>query len=99
MNSWMPFNAVCDGTSLVEKIEKEKRRFKKPTLSEEQLADIQDRIITAFNNKDVIDIKYYNAGYYYEIKNIIKKIDKIEKKVIFKNGKVIFFSQIISVCS
>ena len=48
MNSWMPFNAVCDGTSLVDMIEKEKSRFKKPTLSEEQLEDIQDKIITAY---------------------------------------------------
>ena len=31
MNSWMPFNAVCDGTSLVDMIEKEKSRFKKLT--------------------------------------------------------------------
>lgn len=99
MNSWLPFNAVCDGTSLVDKIEKEKSRFVKPTLSEEQLADIQDKIINAYNNKDIIKIKYYNSGYYYELKNIIKKIDKINKKIIFTNGKIIFFSQIIDVYS
>ena len=99
MNSWLPFNAVCDGTSLVDKIEKEKSRFRKPTLSEEQLIDIQDKILTAYNNKDTINIKYYNAGYCYEIKNIIKKIDEIERKIILKNGKVIFFSQIMNVNS
>ena len=62
MNSWMPFNAVCDGTSLVDMIEKEKSRFKKPTLSEEQLEDIQDKIITAYNNEEVINIKYYKKN-------------------------------------
>jgi len=99
MNSWMPFNAVCDGTSLVDMIEKEKSRFKKPTLSEEQLEDIQDKIITAYNNEDEINIKYYNSGYLYQVKNIIKKIDEIDKKIVLKNGKVIFFSQIINVDS
>ncbi len=99
MNSWMPFNAVCDGTSLVDMIEKEKSRFKKPTLSEEQLEDIQDKIITAYNNEEVINIKYYNSGYLYQVKNIIKKIDEIDKKIVLKNGKVIFFSQIINVNS
>lgn len=99
MNSWMPFNAVCDGTSLVDMIEKEKSRFKKPTLSEEQLEDIQDKIIAAYNNEEVINIKYYSSGYLYQVKNIIKKIDEIDKKIVLKNGKVIFFSQIINVDS
>ena len=99
MNSWMPFNAVCDGTSLVDMIEKEKSRFRKPTLSEEQLNEIQDKILNAYNNREIIKIKYYKAGYFYEIKNIINKIDEIERKIILKNGKVIFFSQIMSVNS
>ena len=99
MNSWLPFNAVCDGTSLVDKIIQEKSRFRKPTLSEEQLDEIQEKIITAFNNKEIIEIKYYNAGYYYEIKNIIKKIDAIQRRIILGNGKILLFSQIIDVNS
>ena len=47
MNSWMPFNAVCDGTSLVDMIEKEKSRFKKPTLSEEQLEAVSGGVCTS----------------------------------------------------
>ncbi len=95
MNSWLPFNAVCDGTNLVDMIEKEKSRYKKPTLSEEQLEDIQEKIFIAYNNHDIITIKYYNYGYYYEIKNKIKKIDGIQRKIILENGKTIFFSQVI----
>ncbi len=96
MNKWMPFNAVCDGNSLVDEIEKEKRRFYKPTLSEEQLKEIQEVIYEAYNNKNIINIKYYQAGYCLEIRNIIKKIDEINRRIVFNNGKIIFFSQILA---
>ena len=46
-----------------------------------------------------MNIKYYNSGYLYQVKNIIKKIDNKNKKIVLKNGKVIFFSQIINVDS
>ncbi len=96
MNSWLPFNAVCDGNSLIKQIEKEKSRFYKPTLSEEQLSDIQEKIYSAFRNKSTINIKYYQSGYCYKITNTIKKIDSINRKIIFTNGKTIFFSQILN---
>ncbi len=99
MNSWLPFNAVCDGTSLVDKILLEKNRFSKPILSEEQLDEIQEKIISAYNNKELIRITYYNSGYCYEMKNVIKKIDAIQRKIVLANGKSLFFSQIIDVSS
>ena len=43
MNRWMPFNAVCDGNILTDMIEKEKQYTKKPTLSNDQLENLQKK--------------------------------------------------------
>ncbi len=99
MNKWMPFNAVCDGTSLVDEIIYEKTKIRKPTLSEDQLNNIQNKILDSYNSKELIIVKYYMNHRVYEINDIIKKIDDINKLIEFKNGKKLAFSQILSITS
>ena len=99
MNKWMPFNAVCDGNNLVDEIIYEKSKIRKPILSEDQLNNIQTKILESFNSKELIKIKYYMNNRIYELDSIIKKIDNINKLIEFKNGKKLYFSQIINIIS
>ncbi len=99
MNKWMPFNAVCDGTSLVDEIINEKSKIRKTILSEDQLNTIQEKILDSFNSKELINIKYYMNNRIYEIDSIIKKIDDINKLIELKNGKKLSFSQILNITS
>jgi hypothetical protein len=93
----MPFNAVCDGTTLVDEIIYEKSKINKPILSEDQLNIIQEKILDSFNSKELIKIKYYMNHRVYEIENIIKKIDNINRLIELKNGKRLSFSQILHI--
>ena len=97
MNKWMPFNAVCDGTSLVDEIIYEKSKIIKPVLSEDQLNIIQEKILDSFNSKELIKIKYYMNHRVYEVENTIKKIDNINRLIELKNGKKLAFSQILHI--
>lgn len=97
MNKWMPFNAVCDGTCLVDEIIYEKSKIRKPTLSEDQLITIQNKILDSYNSKEIIRIKYYMNNRIYEIENTIKKIDNINRLIELKNGEKLAFSQILHI--
>ena len=99
MNKWMPFNAVCDGTTLVDEIINEKSKIRKPVLSEDQLNNIQNKILDSFNSKEIINVKYFMNNRIYEISSTIKKIDNINKLIEFKNGKRLSFSQILNITS
>ena len=95
MNRWMPFNAVCDGNILTDMIEKEKQYIKKPTLSTDQLENLQKKIVDSIDTNTTINLKYYNNGYFYYIQEKIKKLDLPNQKILFKNGKSLPFSCII----
>ncbi len=97
MNKWMPFNAVCDGTTLVDEIIFEKSKIEKPILSEDQLTIIQEKVLDSFNTQEIIKIKYFKNNRIYETNSIIKKIDNINKIIELKNEKKLYFSQILNI--
>lgn len=94
-NKWLPFNAVADGGSMIRHVLKEKSKVKMPILSEDQQNDLQERMITAFNNQDTINIKYFTNGNIYIISGKITNIDVFSSKIVVNHEKKVYFSQII----
>lgn len=94
---WAPFSAVTPGTYIVNEVLNKKNKVKMPILSEDQIIEINNKIITAFNNKDVIRIKFFKGGKYYIKQGIIVNIDKNFGKLLLNDGFSVFFSQIIEI--
>jgi len=97
MIKWMPFNSVINGKDLVNSIEKEKNKIVKPTLSDEQIQDIENNILESMINKIPLNFTIYQGGFTKEIKGIVINIDSIKQKIYLDNHQYLYFREIISV--
>ena len=95
MIKWLPFASVVNPNELVNNIMKEKNKISKPILSEDELKEIENSILTSFECKNTIEIYYYKNGYIYKEEGIIKQIDIQKKLILLSNNIKITFNTII----
>lgn len=93
---WNPFNSLINGTKIITDLDKEHQKFSKPTLSEDQLNEISQKLINAITTKSLINIKYYENGEFYNLKGIINYFNKTNHYLKI-NHKIIYLSQIIDI--
>lgn len=96
-SKWNPFNAVAPGSMMVKDVLDEKDKIEMPILSEDQKMVLQEKLLDAFNNQEIIKIKYFKAGKLYITEGKIDKIDINSHKIVLNSGFFVFFSQIIEV--
>ena len=96
-SKWNPFNAVAPGGMMVNDVLREKDKIDMPVLSEDQKAELQERIIEAYNNQELIKVKYFKGGKIYVSEGKIDKIDINSHKIVINGGFSVFFSQIIEI--
>ncbi len=94
---WAPFNAVAPGTAMISEVLKRKNVVKMPILSDDQIKEIEDKLINSFNNQVKITIKYFRSGRYYKRDGIVVNIDKLGRKIALNDEYNLFFSQIIEI--
>lgn len=92
---WQPFNTI-DNNQILKDITVSKNRIKFPILSEDQLKIIQEKVITAYNLKNIIQIDYFYDGKIWQIIGQINYLN-ITKKVLLINKNSIHFSQILKI--
>ncbi len=93
---WAPFSAVIPGNVMVNDVLKKKNKVKMPVLSDDQKNELQDKMITYYNNQEKVNIRYFKAGNIFKIKGIITNIDYNNHKLIINKEIQLFFSQIIA---
>lgn len=93
---WAPFSAVIPGSVMVNDVLKKKNKVKMPVLSDDQKNELQDKMITYYNNQEKVNIRYFKAGNIFKIKGIITNIDYNNHKLIINEEIPLFFSQIIA---
>ena len=59
MIKWAPFNSLMNGQSIVNSLVFEKRKIKKPSISEEEQKVLEEKIIEAYYCQNIILITYY----------------------------------------
>lgn len=96
MIKWQPFNSVISSKYIVKSLVHEKEKINKPILSQEEIEQIEKKIIDAYYCQIDITLQYYKNGYLQIAKGKIKKIDCISKK-IYLNNLFLLFNQIISI--
>lgn len=99
MLKWAPFDSVIGTKKMCYDILSKKDYIEIPTLSEEQLTNIEKIILSSYYSKSNLKIIYYYMGKYYKIITKIKFIDKLKHQIILSNGKILYFTQIIDVKS
>ena len=93
---WQPFDSVISSKIILESLIKEKEKQTKPILSEEEIKEIEDKIIEAYYAEEIVTINFYQNGYIKTIKGKIKKIDHITK-IIYLNETKLLFKQILAI--
>lgn len=97
MKKWLPFDSLTDTYDMKHEISKKKIKIEKPILSEDQLASIEEKILEAYFNKDVIKIYYYFNNNIIIRQEKIKSIDNTKKQIILSDNTKILFKQITNV--
>ena len=90
---FLPFDALDGLSEALHK--KEVENEIKLELSEEQIEKISQDILS-LNDKENIEVEYYNGKRYVKIKGILDRIDFVRKKLIISDKKI-NFSDIINI--
>lgn len=93
---WQPFDSCYSSSKILKDINNDKNKVIYPTLSEDQLYIIEEKIECAYHLNEIINLDYFYNG---KIINIIGKINyiDIQQKSIYINNKSIYFRQIINI--
>lgn len=86
MKKWAPFNALESQQDEVHKIIQEKQRVPFPTLSDEQIEEI-NYFLSTYDNEECI-IQFYYDGFIKIIQGTIIKIDINNKFIKTLNHKI-----------
>ena len=97
MLKWQPFYSVLSEDEIRSSI-KNKDKISKPELSEDQIAELENLVVEAYNNKNNVELKIYNNNRIMNVTGIITKLDPIHK-AIYLNKKMILFENIIELKS
>ena len=88
---WAPFNSVAPGKEMINDVLKRKTVVKMPILSEDQINELENKLINSYNNQNEIRIKYFRGGRYYLRKGIVANIDVLGRKIILNDNYNLFF--------
>ena len=93
---WQPFDSCFDSQKVIQDLKEGKNTVNYPTLSEDQLANLEEQIKEAYNLKLIVNIIYYYDG---EIKSIEGKIKYLnyQKKNLYLNNTVLYLKQILQI--
>jgi len=94
MNKWSPFTSIISTNNLTKDLTKP---ISKPCFSEEQIKNMENQIIEAYQTKSSLIFTIYNQGFPINIIGQIKKINATNGEIILINQKKIYFTEIIKV--
>lgn len=94
MKKWAPFSSLIEQSTVLNEMFYQKNKKEKPSISQERASKI-NQILVNYSGQQ-LRIKYYYDGYLYELVTTIKRIDTLNKKLIFEEGNL-KFSDIIDI--
>ena len=91
---FLPFEALNGLQDALRK--KEVEYFPKKELSDELKEELGE-MLTSLDVGENIRIKYYNQSRYENFLGVIKKIDKLKRKIVFQNHYEVKFDNIVEI--
>ena len=93
---WAPFNSVISDKIIINDLLKSKNKISKPTLSEDQIENLNNKIFEAYTNHLKINMFIYKNQNIIKLIGFINNINVTKKYIIF-NKSHIFFNQILKI--
>lgn len=93
---WAPFNSVVNGKALINELAKKREKVNLPTLSDEQQKLIEEKLVNAYYQNELVTIYYFKNNYIKKVRSKIKKIDSIYHRIYLEN-LVLHFGQITNI--
>lgn len=97
MIKWAPFNSVINGEQVKKELKEKQDSIIKPTLSDEQLLELENIIKECLENGDEVIIEYYKNHHLEVIEGKITKIIPASKKIIINNQTSLYFYNIMHI--
>lgn len=94
MKKWAPYASLIEQAACLEKMRYERNKIEKPKIASEE-AEFINNILVNYHGQELV-IKFFYNGYLYEVKTIIKSINKTKRILVLPNGKLPI-SEIISI--
>lgn len=94
MKKWAPYRSLIEHMPALEKMEREKHKQEKPTLSEDEIERINE-VLSTYNG-EILLISFFRNNVINQEESMIKKIDINERKLVLSNRRVIKFEEIVS---
>lgn len=95
MMKWNPFYSVMSEAEIRSSVDK-KIINEKPEFSEDQIQELEELIVYAFENKKNVTLKIYDKYNDIKLDGVITKLDGLNK-TIYLNKKPIYFENILDV--
>jgi hypothetical protein len=96
MMKWMPFNALLEQGDYIQDLLKGRERLAMPSLSPDQLAELNYNFEEAFYTGKEVEVKYYENYRYLKTVGRITHIDQYNKLLFVGDLKLSVY-QIISI--
>ena len=93
---WAPFNALINDKIIYKESLLKCSECKKPTLSEDQLYELNEKIFEAYTNHIEVTLSIFKDKRIIDIIGYINNIH-IDKKIITFNNNYIYLNQIIKI--
>lgn len=93
---WAPFNSLFDDKLVMNEINNKKQIIDKPTLSEDQIEYLNEKIFECLTNHIKVNLFIYKNQKIEKIIGFINNIN-VNKKCITFNNNYVFFNQILKI--
>lgn len=93
---WAPFNSVINNNIMLNELTKERNKVQKPTLSEDQINFLNEKIFEAYTNHLKVNIFIYSNSNIIKLVGFVNNIN-LNKKYITFNKTHIYFNQILKI--
>lgn len=93
---WAPFNSLFNDKKILNEVNQNKQKTLKPTLSNDQIEYLNEKIFDAYTNHYKVNIYIYKNENIFKLTGFINNIN-IDKKTITFNNSYIFFNQILKI--
>lgn len=93
---WAPFNSLFNDKKIKNEVNNNKIKITKPTLSNDQLDYLNEKIFDAYTNHYKVNLYIYKNESILKLTGFINNINTDKKTITFNNNYV-FFNQILRI--
>lgn len=93
---WMPFNSVINSNQVLNDLLLQKNKISKPTLSEDQIDYLNDKIFEVYTNHIKVNLFIFKNNNIIKLIGFVNNIN-VNKKYITFNNNHIYFNQILKI--